>query len=433
MIRNRPIYTGKPFFAFILILISASSLLLYLSLTTHGKFVSEDTNIVVENCLIKEWKHFSKIFTQDYFAISGEVGYRPIVTISYFIDYAVWHLNPFGFHLTNVIAHTINTVLFYLFLRTVIRSSTIILLSTFFFVTHPILVETVKAIAYRGYLLSATFLLVSLIYFVKSDTLLYKETNQKKRVRLYYFISLAAYFCALFSKEIAITLPILLMLLAMFPDKTKGHEPPPKFDNGHGKEKSPGQKIWPAMIKRLKGIYIGYFIISAFYLLIWFAVFSNHTSTAVHQPACFWLNTLTMIKVLASYIKLSFFPFNFNVNYAVPPVKSPLEISFILSAVLLLSILTIFIFLCRWRNIIAYWIAWFFIVLLPAANIFPGGNIMSHFYIPVMGFCVIKGILIYRITDITLSARALPLRRVVQMVLIILTIGGSGFSIIWRN
>jgi len=409
--KNKSTYTETQFFIFILILIPTFSLLLYLN-TTHGKFVYDDFKIIVENCFIKEWKYFPKIFTKDYFIISGEMSYRPIVTITYFIDYALWRLKPFGFHLTNVILHTLNTALFYLFLSAILQNKKIVLLSTLFFVTHLALLETINCIGYREDLLSATFLLVSLIYFVKSDTILYKKSD-KRRFTLYYAISLIAYLCALFSKEMAITLSLLLLLFVIFSD----------------------QKIWPSLVKRFKGIYIGYIAVSLFYIIIRFIVFKNHELKATYQPGGFLVNTLTMIKILASYIKLSFFPFSLNADYVVSLVKTPLDGSFILSIIFLISIFILFVILIKSRNMFSCWMAWFFIMILPVMNILPIGNIMAerYLYIPVMGFCVAKGILIYRITDSTLSPRAIPLRRIIQLVLVTLMIGGYGFSIIWKN
>src|SRR3989339_378716 len=409
--KNKSTYAETPFFTFILILIPAFSLLLYLN-TTHGKFVYDDFKIIVENCFIKEWKYFPKIFTKDYFTISGEMSYRPIVTISYFIDYAIWHLNPFGFHLTNIILHTLNTVLFYLFLNAVIQNKRIVLLSTLFFVTHLALLETVNCVGYREDLLSATFLLASLIYFVKSDTILYKKSD-KRRFTLYYAISILSYLCALFSKEMAITFPVLLLLFVVFSD----------------------QKLWPGIVKRFQGIYTGYIAVSLFYVIIRFVIFTNPALKATYQPGGFLVNIFTMIKILASYIKLSFFPFNLNADYVVPLVKTPLEGSFILSIIFLISIFILFAKLIKSRNMFACWMAWFFIMILPVMNILPIGNIMAerYLYIPVMGFCVAKGILIYRITDRTLSPRAIPMRRIVQLVLVTFMIGGYGFSIIWKN
>ncbi len=410
--RDKAIKADKSFSLFTIVLLSSFSVLLYLN-TIHGKFVYDDFKIIVENSFIKEWKYFPKIFTNDYFFISGEMSYRPLVTISYFIDYTIWHLNPFGFHFTNIILHTANVVLFYLFLSIILKNKKIILLSSLFFVTHILLVETVNAIGYREDLLSAAFMLVSLIYFIKSDDSLSRENSKKYQFILYYTISLVAYVFSLFSKEMAITLPALLPLFVIFSR----------------------QKPWPGIAKRLKGVYIGYIAVSMFYLIIRFTVIKNTVLTVDYQQGGFWLNVFTMIKVLVSYIKLSFFPYNLNADYVVPLVNTPQEWSSVLSITFLVSIFVVFVILCRLRNILACWISWFFITLLPVMNIIPIGNIMAerYLYIPVMGFCVVKGVLIYRITDTTLSTHAMRLRRIVQMFLVLFTIGGYGVFIVQRN
>lgn len=403
--------TENSLFALTLILISLFPVLLYLN-ATYGKFVYDDFKIIVENSFIKEWKYFPKIFTKEYFVISGEQSYRPVVTITYFIDYAIWHLNPFGFHLTNIILHTVNAILFYLLLNIVLPSKKIVLFSALFFVTHLAIIETVNAVGYREDILSATFLLISLIYFVKSDSILYRKSSKEQFVP-YYAISLIAYLCALFSKEMAVTFPGLLLLFAIITEK----------------------KIWPGIVKRFKGIYTGYVIITLFYLIIRFVVLRNHELTVAYQPGGFWVNAFTMIKILASYIRISFFPFNLNADYVVPLVKNPGEVPFILSLVFLASVFIIFSILIKSRNALAFWMGWFFIMILPVMNILPVGNIMAerYLYIPVMGFCVAKGILVYRITDTTLSSRSIPLRRIVQLVLVTAMISGYGYCIIIRN
>lgn len=396
----------------ILIFISLFSAVLFVN-SISGNFVYDDFKIIVENSFMKEWRYLPKVFTKDYFSLSGEMSYRPLVTISYFVDYAIWHEDPLGFHITNVVLHTVNSVLFYLFLRAVLSNSKIILLSLLFFVTHPVLVETVNAIGYREDLLSATFLLVSFIYFIKSDALFYRENKQITRCAVYYTISLISYLCALFSKEMATTLPLLLLVFTVF------------FH----------QRPWSSLTKRGKGIYTGYLALSLLYLIIRFMLFINPALHSAYQPGGFWVNVFTMIKILASYIRLSFFPLRLNADYVVPLVVHPWEISSMLAVTFLISIFIIFAIICRTRNMLAVWMSWFFITLLPVMNIIPIGNIMAerYLYIPVMGFCVAKGILIYRITDRTLSPRAIPLRRIVQRVLVIFMIGGYGFTIIWKN
>lgn len=410
--KNQSIYAEKQLIVFSLILIVAFSFLLYFNTSTDN-FLRKDLKIIAENPFIKDWQYLPQVFTKNYFSISGEMSYRPLVTISYFVDYAIWHLNPFGFHMTNVIFHVMNSVLLYLLLHAVLSNNKITLLAMLFFVTHPVLVEAVNSSGYRDDLMAATFVLVSFIFFIKSDSLFYREKNQATRGTFYYTISLASYLCALFSKEMAITLPVLLMVFMVF-----SHPKP-----------------WGAFTNKRMGMYAGYLAISLFYLIIRFMVFSNPAFKPSYQPGGFWTNALTMTKILASYIKLSFFPLHLNADYAVSLVKHPLEVSFMIAMTFLISIFVIFAVLCKTRNVFAVWMSWFFITLLPVMNIIPINNIMAerYLYIPVMGFCVAKGMLIYRITDRSLSPRAIPLRRIVQQVLIVLMIGGYSFAIIWKN
>lgn len=58
-----------------------------------------------------------KFFTKNYFAGSGEMEgfYRPIALLSFAVDYKIWGLNPFGFHLTNIILFILTAVIIYLF------------------------------------------------------------------------------------------------------------------------------------------------------------------------------------------------------------------------------------------------------------------------------------------------------------------------------
>ena len=138
------------------ILISLISFLTYLN-TLHHQFVFDDFRIIVNNPFIRDWKHFPSLFNCDYFKISGELSYRPLVTLSYFTDYAIWGLNPFGFHLTNLVIHTLNTFIAYLLLSKITRNFYLTVISCLFFSIHPILTETVNSVGFREDLLCATF------------------------------------------------------------------------------------------------------------------------------------------------------------------------------------------------------------------------------------------------------------------------------------
>src|SRR3989339_1150726 len=101
-----------------LIIIVVVSALIYLY-TLGNDFAYDDKFTITNNYLIRSWHKIPTIFTNDYFTSSGELSYRPVVTLSYFIDYFFWQLNPLGYHLTNLLLHSLNSV--FLFFPEIIR------------------------------------------------------------------------------------------------------------------------------------------------------------------------------------------------------------------------------------------------------------------------------------------------------------------------
>ena len=350
------------------IILAVISLIVFCN-TLGNSFVYDDSVTIVNNNLIKNWKNFHTLFSFNYFILSGEMSYRPVVTLTYFIDYSLWGLNPTGFHLTNLLLQAANTLLFYLFLKRVAKSNTLAFFSTLLFTTHPILTETVNSISYREDLLAAPFFLIAFILYLKIN----KPFFNKSKFLLYYPVSLFSYLLALFSKEMAITFPILLILFDIF--------------------YLPSGKPLQALIKKLKGIYIGYFSVTGFYLFIQFVVF-RHVYIRLDQTK---QSLFVMIKVLASYIKLLFLPFNLNADYVIPPITTGI-ISFIISVLIVTIVIIITIRLCKNNKQHWFFISWFFITLLPVSNIIPIGNIMAerYLYIPIMGISGIIGILIQK-------------------------------------
>ncbi|MCF6154704.1 MAG: hypothetical protein E3K36_05520 [Candidatus Brocadia sp.] len=130
----------------------------------------------MNNPYIKDWKYFPTLFTGNYFKISGELSYRPLVTLSYFIDYTLWHHNPFGFHLANLLLHALNVFLVYSLISEITKDLELAGISSLFFGVHPILTETVNSVGFREDLLCATFFLLTLFFYVKIYTSKYKNT-----------------------------------------------------------------------------------------------------------------------------------------------------------------------------------------------------------------------------------------------------------------
>ncbi|MCF6151329.1 MAG: tetratricopeptide repeat protein [Candidatus Kuenenia stuttgartiensis] len=333
----------------------------------NNDFVYDDVFTVTDNYFIRDWGNFRDLFTSEYFKLSGEATYRPLVTISYFIDYSIGKLNPIGYHLTNLLSHAVAVILVYFITSAVIRKKTVSFMAGMFFSMHAILTETVNAISYREDLLTTVFFLGALLLFINS-------TKNFHRYLLLYPASLFLYLFALCSKEMAITLPLMVFL----------------FDWILGDS---------AQIKKnAVRYYIGFLAVSIFYLLIRFVLLHNPAEGQLTYPEdSFFVNMLTMPKVVAAYIKLLFIPVHFNAEYMIAHTTTPLAPAFLCSMVFLC---VAGIIACRfyfYSKPFFYFTVWFFVTLTPAMNILPIANIMAerYLYLPSVGFCIILALTIH--------------------------------------
>ncbi len=130
--------------------------------------------------------------------------YRPISTLSYSLDYSIWKLNPFGYHLTNLILHILVSILVFFFIRFLTSGKQVTaLLGALIFTTHPVLVEGIPATIRRFDTITTLFVLLSILLFLK-----YFSTAFRKRG--YLLFSIFFYILALGAKEIAVILPFLI-------------------------------------------------------------------------------------------------------------------------------------------------------------------------------------------------------------------------------
>lgn len=166
-------------------LILLISIAIYSNILKNG-FVYDDEFTIVNNTLIKDFGNISKLWTKEYFTTSGEMSYRPVVTFTYFLDYAIYGLKPWGYHLTNLLLHAINGVILYIFLTLFIQPSSyrspvtgalvsgvlVPFVISLIFVTHPVLTEAVNAISFREDLLCFLFFISALILYIAHRSLL---------------------------------------------------------------------------------------------------------------------------------------------------------------------------------------------------------------------------------------------------------------------
>jgi tetratricopeptide (TPR) repeat protein len=182
------------------------------TLLVHGRTANfafshlDDDHLIVERwSSLRQWSYAAAAFHQPYFAISGptEGYYRPLVTASFVMD-AAGHPSPVGapFHRTNVGLHAIAGVLLLLLLRQLGVGDALSLVLALAFAAHPALTMAVAWIPGRNDLLLAVFVLGAWLAYGRSDA---------PRPWGWFALHLALFAAAMFTKEAAIVLPVLLV------------------------------------------------------------------------------------------------------------------------------------------------------------------------------------------------------------------------------
>jgi len=133
---------------------AASAGVLYLN-ALRNPFVYDDYHTVIVNASIARPGDLRAIVLHDVT--------RPIVNFSYAVDRAIWGTGPFGFHVTSVLLHMLNAVLFWQVAWALTRSSRMATAAASLFAVHPMMTEAVGYISGRSEVLCATWLLAAFL------------------------------------------------------------------------------------------------------------------------------------------------------------------------------------------------------------------------------------------------------------------------------
>ncbi len=161
------------------------------------------------------WENIRWMFTS---ALMGH--YIPITWLTFGLDYTLWGVNPFGYHLTNNLLHAANAALFYLIAIHLLGKATTLagatlplsaVMASLFFALHPLRAESVAWATERRDVLSGFFFLLTVLAYLKATE------SEGARRRRFLTGSCLAYLLALGSKSIVMTLPLVLVLLDLYP------------------------------------------------------------------------------------------------------------------------------------------------------------------------------------------------------------------------
>jgi hypothetical protein len=145
----------------------------------------------------------------------------PMTWLTLGLDYVIWGLDPFGYHLTSVLLHGANAALFFLVAARLLSNAAVAaspdavrmgaFVATLAFAVHPLRVESVAWVTERRDVLSGMFALVTVLAYLKAHT---PETTHPARWRI---AALLAFTLAIMSKSIVVSLPAVLLVLDAYP------------------------------------------------------------------------------------------------------------------------------------------------------------------------------------------------------------------------
>lgn len=342
------------------LIIIAATFLAYFN-SFNNQMLWDDENNIQRNTYIHDWSHLKDIFTKNAIegARKGSNYYRPLLSITYAIDYLLWRLNPVGYHISNTIFHAICALLIFFLAKGALSPGTAFLTGLFFAV-HPIHTEAVTYISGRADPLSATFLFLALFLFVR---------HRKTRPRFFYALSILSFLAAILSKESSSIFPLLLLVYLYFFDEIK------KVD-----------------AKRLAP----FFIISGIYLVLRLTVldFSDTVPENLPQPFYylpFYVRLCTFLKTIPVYLGLLSWPIGLHMERSVELASSIFEWQVFLGASLVIGLFVTGILIRKRSKLLLFAIIWFTVAIFPNSNLIPINDLIyEHWlYIPSVGFFMI--------------------------------------------
>lgn len=334
--------------------------------TLAGNFVFDDRSIVSHKNLLQNIANYPKIVTMGYW--SKEAGlYRPVILLSYALNYSLFGDSAFSFHLINLIFYAlVGYLIFLLFHRLFPKRKLLPYLTSILFLVLPIHTEAVANIVGRAEIFALFF---SLLMFLE---LLKKKINPWK-AGLWLFLAIG-------SKEIAIAaLPIAFIIIFI--------------KNKLLLDKTFTKKYFPPLLTM--------FLSTASYLTArFFALglyFLKTNASLVENPlkfAAFWPRIATALKILILYLGKIFWPIGLCSDYSynqIPVLANFFNWQAIFGLLIIFLLIVGPIILIKKRPILALGLSWFLLAFLPISNlIFPIGTIMGErlMFFASVGICL---------------------------------------------
>jgi protein O-mannosyl-transferase len=351
-----------------------ATLLLYCRVAHHEFLDFDDSEYVTKNVHVRTGLNLANVvwaFTNFYAA-----NWHPLTWLSHMLDCQLFGLNSGRHHLVNVDLHAANALLLFWLLQTATGAVWRSFFVAALFAAHPLNVETVAWVAERKSLLSTLFSLLTIAAYGWYA----RRPDWKK-----YLVVVLAFAFALMSKPMAVTLPLVLLLLDYWPLERY--------------EDLPFRLKWV----RLSMEKLPLFLMSAASSAVTVAAQRSSIVDTSALPLYLRMGNAMMSYVV--YIGKMFWPAKLAIFYP-HPQHSLVWSDVIAAAVLLIAITGAALYFRRARYLLTGWLL-FVITLVPVIGIVQVGRqaMADHYaYVPCIGLFIIFA---WGLSDVV-AASAIP-------------------------
>jgi len=383
---------------------------------SHYEFVNyDDRTYVSENPHLRDgltWKAVQWALSTGMATNYHEELWIPVTYLSHLVTIELFGLDPAWHHGVNVGLHVFNTVLLFLLLRRMTGKLWPSACVAALFAVHPLHVESVAWVVERKDVLSALFLMLTLLAYVR-----YAEQPTRPR----YLAVAAALALGLMSKPMLVTVPFLLILLDYWPLnrlRVGG-------SNRHDGMTTAWKLVWEKI--PLFGL------VAVFSALTYFL---KGEGMATRSMEWFPLRVRAGNALVSyvDYIEKMIWPFGLAVFY--PHPGQTLPVWRVVGAVVLLVLVSIVVFRMSRRRpyLVVGWL-WYLITLLPVIGFVQiGGQAMADrfTYVPLIGLFIMMS---WGIDDLTVwwpARRAVLATSAGALLLVLLVLTRAQLSY-WRN
>jgi tetratricopeptide (TPR) repeat protein len=353
---RRPLTLGVLLF----IMVSAVTALIY-SGVLDTPFLYDDTYLILEH------RQF-----QDPSSLSFFLGYnRPVVALSYALDFALHGVDPAGYRLFQVLLHLLNGLLVVIVVRRMNimfagseqRGEWLMVLAALagcLYILHPVHSMTVILVSARSGILCAVFYLAGLLAYLQYMERDYRGTR--------WLAVTVLYLAACLSKEIAITFPLVCLLLTLLHRRVS----------------------WRNARQGLLKLYTMLIAVSGGLILHSMSFRYGPSVGGSVLPFNRWEYLMTQAKVVLGYVLLVLGPYPgwLTVDHEIAVIRNPLDPAFLAQCLVWAGITAG----CWWlwrrgRKGVVVGVMFFFLTLLPTSSLVPIADLMMEYrlYLPAVG------------------------------------------------